>query len=242
MFGKILLIGGRGKLGSYIRKNYKLSNLKSPKKKELDITKKKTISSALKKFSPKIVINCAAITDMKFSENYPNKCFRINVIGVINLVNEIKKYDKNIKLIHISSDGVYPSTKGNYSERSKIGPYNLYCWSKYLSEMPVKTLKNFIIVRTRFYDKKKIKFKQVAKDIYTSSIEIDELSKKLLKLLTNKFNGIINIGTGRKSLFDRYKKFRKIIPIQRSDILKNINIHIAKDSSMNLKKMKKVFS
>ena len=98
MFGKILLIGGRGKLGSYIRKNYKLSNLKSPKKKELDITKKKTISSALKKFSPKIVINCAAITDMKFSENYPNKCFRINVIGVINLINEIKKYDKNIKL------------------------------------------------------------------------------------------------------------------------------------------------
>ena len=158
MFGKILLIGGDGKLGSYIRKNYKLSNLKSPKKR-INITKK-TISSALKKFSPKIVINCAAITDMKFSENYPNKCFRINVIGVINLVNEIKKYDKNIKLIHISSDGVYPSLKGNYSERSKIGPYNLYCWSKYLSEMPVKTLKNFIIVRTRFYDKKKLNLKK----------------------------------------------------------------------------------
>ena len=94
---------------------------------------------------------------MKFSEIYPvnasNKCYRGN-----QFVDEIKKYDKNIKLIHISSDGVYPSTKGNYSE-SKIGPYNLYCWSKYLSEIPVRTLKNFII-RTRFYNKKKIKFKK----------------------------------------------------------------------------------
>ena len=97
-----------------------------------------------------------------------------------------------------------------------------------------------MIIRTRFYDKKKIKFKKVAKDIFTSSIEIDELSKKILKLLTNKFNGIINIGTARKSLFDRYKKFKKITPINRSDILKSIDIQIAKDSSMNLKKMKKV--
>ena len=32
MFGNILLIGGRGQLGSYIRKNYKLSNLKVQKK------------------------------------------------------------------------------------------------------------------------------------------------------------------------------------------------------------------
>ena len=80
---------------------------------------------------------------MKFSEIYPVNAFDINVIGVINLVDEIKKYDKNIKLIHISSDGVYPSTKGNYSEKSKIGPYNLYCWSKYLSEIPVRTLKKF---------------------------------------------------------------------------------------------------
>ncbi len=240
MFGKILLIGGSGQLGSYIRKNYKLSNLKSPKKKELDLRNKKTISYALKKFSPNIIINCAAITDMKFSEIYPGKCFDINLIGVINLVDEIKKYDKNIKLIHISSDGVYPSLKGNYSEKSKIGPYNLYCWSKYLSEIPVRTLKNFVIIRTRFYDKKKIKFKKVAKDIFTSSIEIDELSKKILKFIKNNFKGVINIGTTKKSLYERYRKYKKITPIKRSDILNSIDIQIAKDSSMNLKKMKKV--
>jgi dTDP-4-dehydrorhamnose reductase len=176
---------------------------------------------------------------MKIAEKYPAKCFEINVVGTINLVNEIKKYDKNIKLIHLSSDGVYPSIKGNYSEKSNIGPYNLYCWSKFLSEIPVKTLKKFVIIRTRFFDKNKIKFKKVAKDIFTSSIEINELSKKILKLLKNNFSGIINIGTKRMSLFDRYKKYKKIIPIYRSEILASLDIQLAKDSSMNIKKMQK---
>ena len=32
-------------------------------------------------------------------------------------------HKKKIKLIHISTDGVYPSTKGNYFENSKLKPY-----------------------------------------------------------------------------------------------------------------------
>jgi len=240
MFGNVLLIGGNGQLGSCLKKNDKFFKLKSPSKKKLDLTKKKNIEIALKKYAPKMIINCAAITDMKIAEKYPAKCFEVNVVGTINLVNEIKKYDKNIRLIHLSSDGVYPSIKGNYSEKSITGPYNLYCWSKFLSEIPVKTLKKFVIIRTRFFDKNNIKFKKVAKDIFTSSIEINDLSKKILKLLKNNFTGIINIGTKRRSLFDRYKKYKKITPIYRSEILANLDIQLAKDSSMNIKKMQKL--
>jgi dTDP-4-dehydrorhamnose reductase len=239
MFDNVLLIGGSGQLGSCLKKQDKFINLNSPSKKELDLRKKKSIGLTLKKYAPKIIINCAAITDMKFAEKYPGRCFETNVIGTINLVNEIKKYNKSIKLIHLSSDGVYASTKGNYSEKSRIEPYNLYCWSKYLSEIPVKKLKKFVIIRTRFFDKNKIKFKKIAKDIYTSSIEINDLSKKILKLLKNNFSGIINIGTKRMSLYNRYKKYKKIVPISRSKILANLDIQLAKDSSMNIKKMQK---
>ena len=38
----------------------------------------------------------------------------------------------------------------------------------------------------------------------------------------------------------RYKKYKKIIPISRSEILKNIDIQI-NDASMNTNKMKKFF-
>ena len=50
----------------------------------------------------------------------------------------------------------------------------------------------------------------MAKDIFTSSIEIDELSKKILKLLTNKFNGIINIGTVENHFLTDIKNLKKL--------------------------------
>ena len=47
--------------------------------------------------------------------------YKINVVGTNNLVDELinfnSKSKKDIKLIHISTDGVYESTKGNYSRK-----------------------------------------------------------------------------------------------------------------------------
>ena len=44
----------------------------------------------------------------------------------------------------------------------------------------VKTLDKFVIIRTRFFDKDKLKFNFYATDIYTSSI-----SKKLVNYIEN---------------------------------------------------------
>ena len=86
---------------------------------------------------------------------------------------------KKIKLIHISTDGVYPSTKGNYSENSSLKPYNVYGWTKLCSEYIVKMLQNYIIIRTRFFDKTKIRFNTAATDIFTSMIEVNKLAKEI---------------------------------------------------------------
>ena len=75
---------------------------------------------------------------------------KINVIGCKNLVNLISYKYKDIKLIHISTDGVYPSIKGNYKETSKLKPYNYYGKTKLKTEYIVKRLKNHLIIRTRF--------------------------------------------------------------------------------------------
>ena len=58
----------------------------------------------------------------------------------------------------MSSDGVYSSIKGNYKENDNLRPYNYYGWTKLQGEKAVKKLKDYIIIRTRFFDKKKIKF------------------------------------------------------------------------------------
>ena len=73
-----------------------------------------------------LIINCAAIGRMRECEKNPLKAIRVNIFGTLNLIKEIlnfeNNYKKKINLIHISTDGVYPSIKGNYSEKSKLKP------------------------------------------------------------------------------------------------------------------------
>ena len=57
-----------------------------------------------------------------------------------------------------------------------MSPYNYYGYTKLKSERLVKKLKRFIIIRTRFFDKKKIRFKDAATDIFSSMIEVEKIS------------------------------------------------------------------
>ena len=244
MKNKILLIGGSGTLGQKIVKSNYFKNLDYPNKKKLNISKKNNIRKILKN-DYNIIINCAALARMKECEKNPKKAKLINITGSLNLVNEIKRYNlknkKMTKLIHISTDAVYPSIKGNYKESSKLKPYNIYGWSKYISEKIVKKLKNSVIIRTRFFDKKKIKFTTASTDIFTSMIEVEKLVKEIKKIINYNFKGVINIGDKKKSDFENYKKFKKSIkPCKRIDILKDLDFLIAKDSSMNIDKLKKL--
>ena len=104
-------------------------------------------------------------------------------------------------------------------------------------------LKNYVVVRTRFFDKKKIKFNTAATDIFTSMIEVENLVKKIKKVSLNKFIGIINIGDKKRSDFKNYKRFKpNIKPCKRKDIIKDLSFTIAKDASMNLKLYKILIS
>ena len=241
---KVLLIGGSGTLGSSIIRLKIFNKLDSPKKKDLNLLKVSSITEFLKN-DYNLVVNCAAIARMANCEKKPFKAIRLNIYGTLNLVKEIMNYEncynKKIKLIHISSDGVYPSTKGNYSENTELRPYNLYGWTKLCSEAFVKMLKNYIIIRTRFFDKRNIKYNTAATDIFTSAMEVENLVKEIKNIYLTKFTGVINVGGRRSSDFENYKKFKpQIKPCKRKDIVKNLDFEIAKDASMNLNLFKKL--
>ena len=111
------------------------------------------------------------------------------------------------------------------------------------SEYNVKNLSNYIIIRTRFFDKTKIRFDTAATDVFTSMIEVNKLVKEIKNISSTDFIGLINVGERRRSDFLNYKKFkRNIKPCSRDDILKNLNFEIAKDASMNLNLFKKIKS
>lgn len=239
----ILVIGGSGVLGSAIKKNFFFKNSYFPTKKKLNIENYFSIINFIKNKNLNIIINCAAVARMKDCENNKKLAMKINVGGVNNIVNAIKKINKKIILVHISSDAVYPSQNGNYSEKSKLKPYNFYGKTKLLSEKAAKRNLKYIIIRTRFFHKEKIKFNYSAIDSYSSSLEVNILVKYIVLLIKKKFNGIINVGGQRVSDYDLYKKHKKNLKkCKRNDIQKKLNFKLSIDSSLKSCLLKKTLN
>lgn len=241
----ILLTGGTGKLGKAILSSGLFSSLLAPKREIFDITKPDTVRKFLESNPVDAVVHCAALARMGECHQNPVKAIETNIIGTGNLVNEIisqeKKLQKKIRFVHISTDGVYQGTRGHYSEEDASIPYNRYGWSKLGAECAVRLLNNFCIIRTSFFDPEDIKFETSAFDAYSSKITIHCLVRAVAKIIDSPFIGIVNIGSERKSDYERYKEFKPSVkPCKLSDILKTVPFPMAKDASMDVSLWKKI--
>ena len=241
----ILLLGGSGTLGKAIIESRLFNNLNYPTSKTLNILNQKKIEDFLIKNKIKIILHCAALARVKECEKNKKKAFRINVLGTKNIVKSVnncwKKNNLNIRVIFISSDAVYPSTRGNYKETDKLKSYNYYGWTKIQGEKAIKKFNIYTIIRTRFFNKYKIKFNYAAVNIYTSSIEVRKLVKYLNRIIKKKFKGVLNVGSKRVSDFEKYNKYKKNIkPCDKSKIFNNLDLKLATDASLNLEKFNKL--
>ena len=206
----------------------------------MDIRKKNKLKKFLIKNNIKLIINCAAIARMRKCETNPYLAYETNVMGVLNIVKAINEI-KNIKLVQISSDAVYSSRKGNYKENSKLNSYNFYGFTKILAEKIVKNLNDYIIIRTRFFNKKKIKYNHSAVNSYSSAIEVNVLAEYIILLIKKKFNGIINVGGKKISDYKLYKKYNKNIKKTTYEkIQSDLDFKISRDASMNLDLFNKI--
>jgi dTDP-4-dehydrorhamnose reductase len=236
---KILLTGGSGTLGRAIINSGLFKNLFAPTSKQVNILHYKELKKFIFKNKINLIIHCAALARMKECEKNISKAIEINVRGTLNIIKSIQR--KKIKLIYISSDGVYPSLRGNYSETDPVKPYNIYGWTKVAAEFLVKTLDKFLIIRTRFFSKDKILFKYSANNIYSSSIEVNKLVIIIYKLVKKNISGIINVGQKKISDYDNYKQYNiKLKSCSKNKIFKEINFKIGTNSSLNLNKLKKI--
>ena len=242
MNNRILLTGGSGTLGSAILNSGLFKNIYHPPRKTINILDSKKLKKFIKEKKINLIIHCAALARMQECEKNINKAIKINIEGTLNIINVISELGlrKKTKLIYISSDAVYACTHGNYSEADTVQPFNVYGWTKAASEYIVKTLDNYLIVRTRFFNKDKIPFKYSAHNIYTSSIEVNKLAVIIYKLMKKNVYGVINVGEKKISDYNNYKKFKKKIkPCTKDKIFKNINFKIANNASLNISKLKK---
>jgi len=244
-YKNILLTGASGTLGQAIVKSGHFSSLLTPSMAELDITKPESIEKFFGNNDIDAIIHCAALARLKDCEDNPNKAIQTNIVGTSNLVKEVLKKEnktgEKIRFVHISTDGIYQSTEGNYKENGPTIPYNIYGWTKLGAECAVNSLSNFCIIRTRFFDPEKINFDTSATDIYTSKLHVVDLVKSIAKLTVDKFIGIVNVGGERKSDYELNKMFNPSIkPCKYDDIAKDLPFRIAKDASMDCSLWKKL--
>lgn len=234
----ILLTGSTGQLGSYLTASNLFSNILTPPRKILNLLEPLSIKNYFHTHSFDAIIHTAAIARMRQAQKDPILAMQTNIMGTCQLVKETIRKEKirkkPIRFIYISTDGVYSSTHGYYKETDPTIPYNYYGWTKLGGECSVNLLKNFCIIRTRFFDPSKILFKEYTCDSYNSNLKINELAHTIAKLLYSNFTGTINIGAERSSDYARFKKLKPSIkPCRLKDIQKKTSFMLSRDASLD---------
>jgi dTDP-4-dehydrorhamnose reductase len=117
--------------------------------KDLDITQRSTVSEAIGKLSPKVIINCAAWTDVDGAESHEVEASRVNSDGPENLALAAKL--SNSKLIQVSTDYVFSGeSQTPWQIDDEINPQSTYGRTKAQGESRVLASypENSFVVRT----------------------------------------------------------------------------------------------
>ena len=120
----------------------------APPEEKLDITSVRVVKDAVDSYGPKLIINCAAYTNVDLAEKQEHQALIINGVAVQNLCLLCQAHD--IPLVHFSTDYVFDGTKASpYTIYDRTNPVNAYGRSKLLGEKYILwLLSKFYLIRT----------------------------------------------------------------------------------------------
>ncbi len=225
-----LLTGGTGRLGSEILKH--LPKTLAPSSRELDITNRSSVQSFFNKNKLKIIIHCAAMTDVCACETDPDQAMKINVTGLMNLLDSCRKY--NTKLVYISTDHIFDGKKGNYKEDDMPNPFGVYAFTKFLGEKITLLNPKNLVIRTSFI--KKFELPRAFKNKFFSGDTADVIAKDITLAVQSDLKGIWNIGGNKVSIYDIAKKLKPdVLPMKLKDNpINKVGLSYLKDVSLDV--------
>ena len=146
-----LVAGGSGQLGIAVSQELDKLGIAFDawSSKDLDIRQISTVSDAIEKLSPTVIINCAAWTDVDGAESHEIDASRVNSEGPENLALAAKLC--NSRLIHVSTDYVFSGeSQSPWQVTDAINPLSAYGRTKAQGESRVLAThpESSLIVRT----------------------------------------------------------------------------------------------
>lgn len=197
---KVVVTGAAGLLGQHLVKELLIkSNILAIDKSEnpfeetadfrylqADLLEWQNIESELQTFTPDIIFNCAAYTDVDGCEANKSLADKLNVGLVANLISF-----SSGKIIHYSTDYVFDGQNGPYGESDPVNPLGYYGKTKLQSEEVLKkSNRPYLIIRSNvLYGR--------AKNVRPNFITwlIDRLKEnEKAQLVTDQFNNPISAG------------------------------------------------
>lgn len=152
--------------------------------------------------NPELVIHCGALTNGNFCDENVLKAFDVNGISMKKILDAT---DRNVKIIYISTDAVFPSELHMAKEEDSVSPENVYGKSKELGEFFLRSSnRKYCIVRTTIVglnlNSQKKGFVEwiinsvkndeeinLFKDVLFSPISIWDLSKELMFIINEDY-------------------------------------------------------
>lgn len=179
------------------------------------------------------IVHAAAYTDVLAADSDPSgaaSCYRTNVLGTRRLAN----WGREVPFVFISTEYVFDGERGNYREDDPISPVNFYAMTKARAEREVSLVcRRGLIIRTLFKPRP-FEWPDACVDMWTSGDYVDriapEIDLAISAFLRGWVSGILNVGTGRKSIFDLAAQSRVVRPISRLQL----KVSLPRDTSLDL--------
>lgn len=134
----VLITGAAGTLGRVIDRLCVERGLaaRPTTRADLDITDATSITAALDRFEPWLVVNAAGYARVDDAEHDAARCYRENTLGAAALAETCAR--ASVGFVSFSSDLVFDGNKDAlYVEDDRPAPLGVYGWTKYEAEMRI---------------------------------------------------------------------------------------------------------
>jgi len=232
---RTLLTGGSGRLGTELRTELPALGVEvfAPPRADLDVTRIGTISEALERYEPDVVVHAAAYTDVAGAEKEREACWASNVGGTRNMVLALA--GSKTKLIHVSTDYVFWGDKGGYAEEDTPGPVrNYYALSKLVAEEVARARSGSLVIRTSFRPRE-WPYPVAFEDVYTSQDYVDVVAPEValaVRYAPSIPYPVLHIAAERKSV---YELARRRSPDVRAGSRKESKVDLPEDISLDIR-------